>query len=83
MSTIWNGDVDMADGKLEEAYAAYKKRLNFVDRIGLPPRNSRHEIGNDLQLIKASISSDLDIISDGKHRPMIIGSCLYIILHTL
>lgn len=73
MSKIWNGDVDMADGQLAETYAAYRKRLDFVDGIGLPPRNSRHEIASDLQLIKASLSSDLDTVSNGKHRPSIIG----------
>lgn len=87
MSKIWNGDVDMADGKLAETYAAYRKRLDFADGIGLPPRNRRHEIASDLQLLKASLSSDLDTVSTGKHQLKLLAVCMHacmsVLLYTL
>lgn len=66
VSKIWSGDVDLADGKLAITYEAYKKRLDFVGSVGLPPRNSRNEIAYDLKLVESSLKDDLDAISTGK-----------------
>lgn len=62
---IWSGDVDLADGELQKSYEAYTKRLAFVDMIGLPPRNSREEIIEDLELLITNLKDDLEVITAG------------------
>ena len=37
----WSGDVDLNDGKLQQAYRAYKSKLEFVSEIGLKTRQER------------------------------------------
>lgn len=66
MSKLWSGDVDLADGELQKSYEAYRKRLNFIGTVGLPPKNSRGEIADTLQLIKANLNDDLDSVATGE-----------------
>lgn len=66
MSKVWSGDVDLADGELQKSYTAYRERLTFVEKIGLPPRNGTKDIISDLQVVKEAISNDLESISTGK-----------------
>lgn len=62
---IWTGDVDLADGELQKSYDAYLQRLEFVGKIGMPPRNRRSELIDDLQTVLTLICKDLETISDG------------------
>ena len=62
---VWTGDVDLADGELQKSYEAYLQRLEFVENIGLPPRNHRPELIDDLQAVLTLICKDLEVILDG------------------
>ena len=61
----WSGDVDLNDGSLQEQYETYRKRLEFVKKLGL---NIEHcEVTGQLKRILDDISDDLKFIYSGKN----------------
>ena len=66
MSKVWSGDVDLADGELQRSYDAYQEQLQFCAQIGLPPRDGRRDIIQDLQKALAMLTHDLEVISTCK-----------------
>ena len=64
---IWTGDIDVADGELQKSYDAYLQRLEFVGKIGMPPRNHRPELIDDLRAVLTLICNDLETISNGNN----------------
>ena len=59
-----SGDVDLKDGSLQEQYETYRKRLEFVKKLGL---NIGHcEVTGKLKRILGDISDDLKFIYSDK-----------------
>ena len=57
----WSGDVDLNDGKLQEQYEQYKKRLELAEKAGV----ERDRVENDLNELQ-DLVKDLDYINSGK-----------------
>ena len=64
---IWTGGVNVADGELQKSNDAYLQQLEFVGKIGMPPRNHRPELIDDLRAVLTLICNDLETISDGNN----------------
>lgn len=54
---ISSGDVDIADSELQRSYDSYVQRLEFANKVWLPPRSSRENMCED-----ALLAQDLEII---------------------
>ena len=52
---VWSGDVDLADGALQEQYRCYLDRLKFVLNFGLA--DAALQLADDFAFIAASKSS--------------------------
>ena len=63
--------MDLNDGKLQEQYEQYKKRLELAEKAGL----ERDKVENDLNELRQDLVKDLDYINSGK-------LCKYINIHT-
>ena len=61
----WSGDVDLNDGSLQEQYETYRKRLEFVKKLGLIIEHC--EVTGQLKRILDDISDDLKFIYSGKN----------------
>ena len=55
----WNGDVDLNDGKLQEQYQAYRKRLASIADIGAG------NVLSQLSSVLNGIKDDLNFINSG------------------
>lgn len=62
----WSGDVDLADGDLQQSYKSYMQQLEFAGIVGLPPRSSRDDVGEDLQAVYVSLTQDLETVYSRK-----------------
>jgi len=69
MRLEWHGDVDLADGKLQSQYQAYRDRLKFVGGIcrNLMNVTQRHQTVLDLQRTNQEMIEDLTFISKGNY----------------
>lgn len=59
----WNGDVDLNDGKLEQAYSQYKQISSKIALLGLGSRRTPQLITEDLQEVQkyiAQMTTDLN-----------------------
>lgn len=65
MRLEWHGDVDLADGKLQSQYQAYRDRLRFVGGIcrNLLNAAQKHQTLLDLKHADQDIVADLTFIS--------------------
>ena len=59
----WSGDVDLNDGKLQEQYGAYRRRLELVSSVGLRCRTNTPK---ELLDVSKELEEDLDFIHTGK-----------------
>ena len=65
----WSGDVDLDDGMLQEMYAAYKHRLNFIEGIGINSSGDLHPcIASDLKTCLKDLSEDKQFILTSKYQ---------------
>jgi len=63
----WSGDVDLADGSLQEKYSKYKERLKAAANIGL----HNESVLQDLNSVLNAVSKDLDFLQAGTHNIML------------
>ena len=71
----WSGDVDLNDGKLQEQYEQYKKRLELAEKAGL----KRDKVENDLIELRQDLVKDLDYINSGKlYKCINIYTCYFV-----
>lgn len=57
----WSGDVDLADGSLQQQYESYRKRLEKAKMVGL----DRGVAGRDLTNVLHNLSKDLEFLQSG------------------
>ena len=62
----WSGDVDLADGAINQTHDAYLKRLKSTKNIGLGPRNGHLQIQQDLIQLELDLTDDISFLSSGK-----------------
>lgn len=62
---IWSGDVDLNDGKVQEAYHLYRAKLEFISEIGLKGRQAKGTILEDLNKLHQQLLSDKDFAIKG------------------
>ena len=75
----WNGDVDLNDGKLQDQYKAYRKRLDFVETIDLNGEGS--DVACELTTASRELLNDLDFIHSGTEYKLIVLCCIAIFIH--
>ena len=65
----WTGDVDMADGSLEQQHDAYLKRLDLVKGISRKLYNTqqRNHTVLDLRQIQQELQHDLSYLPTGNY----------------
>lgn len=64
VSNLWSGDVDLNDGKLNEMYDIYSKRLSFIASLGIE-RHGIQEILEDVIKIEDEIKIDISFLLSG------------------
>ena len=62
----WSGDVDLNDGKLQEVFEAYTKRLEFVKQVGMGSPDTAHLL-HDIDTCIDQIKEDLDFITASEY----------------
>lgn len=69
MRLEWHGDIDLADGKLQRQYQAYRDRLKFVGGIcrNLLNATQRHQTVLDLKRAIQDMVDDLTFVSSGMY----------------
>ena len=67
MRLEWGGDINLGDGKLNEQYEKYLRRLEIVNGIvrSLSNLHQRSLIKSDLHQIQESLRDDLSFIPTG------------------
>lgn len=60
---VWSGDVDLNDGKLQEAYKAYRERLDHVAQV---QKKKPVDILSDLGKIARQLNEDVTFLHSGK-----------------
>ena len=65
---VWNGDVDLNDGKLLQQYEAYRTRLASVEKVGL---EGQKDVAAQLASILKDLANDLTFIHSGKTENVI------------
>ena len=65
LSGIWNGDVDLGDGKLEELRRKYDQRVALASRVATI--DNRHGLELELQKCVDSLEDDISFLDDGFH----------------
>ena len=69
----WSGDVDLDDGTLQELYAAYRDRLNFIEGIGIgSSKDLRACIVNDLNASLKDLTEDKHFILTSKFNSVVV-----------
>ena len=58
----WSGDVDLGDGRLQEMFKEYQRRLQMMARIGLKDRRESSVIFADLKQEYALLGNDLEFL---------------------
>ena len=58
----WSGDVDLGDGRLQEMFKEYQRRLQMIARIGLKDRRESSVIVADLTQEYALLGNDLEFL---------------------
>lgn len=66
VSGEWGGDIDLNDGKLQQAYSNLQKSLKWINTIGLNGSNVE-SVKKDLQKARDTLSSDINFIPNGKN----------------
>ena len=66
MKGVWNGDVDIGDGKLQELRREYDDRVNLV--AGLPSCVSRGDLEVRLRSWMDKLDSDVKFLDEGFHK---------------
>lgn len=64
-SGVWNGDVDLGDGKLEELRRVYDARVSFASRV--PTIANRDGLELELQRCVDSLEDDIPFLDEGFH----------------
>ena len=64
---VWSGDVDLADGAVQKAYADYQQRLETISLL-CSSRTSSLEIVEDLSAIEQETVQDAVLVSSSKSR---------------
>ena len=64
VSGEWAGDVDLNDGKLQEAYKKHQDTIKWVKSIGLESQSIEH-IKQQLMKAKDMISTEISFVSNG------------------
>ena len=64
VSGEWAGDVDLNDGKLQQAYEQHQDRIKWLKSIGLQNQGIEH-IKQDLMKAQDMISTEIGYISTG------------------
>lgn len=65
LTGVWNGDVDLGDGKLEELRREYDQRVTLVSNIaGI---DNRDGLQLELQKCVDSLEDDISFLDDGFH----------------
>ena len=60
---VWNGDVDLGDGKLQELRMVYEGRVTLV--TALPDIRDRHSLEMELRKCIDSLSADIPFLDEG------------------
>ena len=60
----WSGDVDLGDGRLQEMFKEYQRRLQMIARIGrressVIVADLKQEYGNDLEFLLESMFGNI------------------------
>ena len=58
----WSGDVDLGDGRLQEMFKEYQRRLQMIARIGLKDRRESSVIVADIKQEYALLGNDLEFL---------------------
>ena len=66
---VWTGDVDLADGALQEKHKCYMERLTFVSNFGLTNFNS------DVALCEKQFTEDYSFLTTSKPSFMCSITC--------
>ena len=56
----WSGDVDLGDGRLQEMFKEYQRRLQIIARIGLKDRRETNLIVADFKQESALLGNDVE-----------------------
>lgn len=59
---VWNGDVDLGDGLVQEQHEAYLKRLKFIDSLS---ECDEVTLGSKLQTLYEHLADDGKFIDSG------------------
>ena len=73
---IWSGDVDLADGKLQEQHDAYMKHLEFIAQLKLRDSSELYSLSSDLKLTEDQLTTDLAFVRSGKLIIACITTCM-------
>ena len=65
LSGVWNGDVDLGDGKLEELRREYDKRAALPSDVA--KIDNRDGLTLELQKCVYSLEDDISFLDDGFH----------------
>lgn len=57
----WSGDVDLADGALQEQHKCYVNRLEFISSFGL-----KNTTASDIALCESEFADDFSFITTSK-----------------
>ena len=61
---MWSGDVDLNDGKVQEMYGVYARRLSFIATLG-KERTGRPELLADMAKLERDLIGDLSFVASG------------------
>ena len=62
---IWNGDVDLADGKVQELYQMYRDRQTSCNELGPKEPRSLQNIKTQIQNKRIEVKHDMEFLSPG------------------
>ena len=63
VSGVWNGDVDLGDGKLQELRRVYDSRVSLVSRLTVV--QTRHGLEVELRKCVDSLADDIPFLDEG------------------